>query len=429
MLGLGLGISRVIGYLLPSWLRAYNKRVNEDAGADVEARACVRADGKYLTKTTRGGVHMDTLGNYSTQNGGDGLQDRDHSAQVVNDLFFDPKPQARFMFFTEDEDVTLENYYCLSNDVDDLEGQLAVTGVVTHTYGSNDSNGRVALTVKNGTSPYTYKWSNGSTSRDITGLTKGDYRVQVKDADGNIANNSFTVRGDAALEIAKQGLRMDNTFDASELTFPAAGSAEFDGSSDYILIKEDGKGTAFDTQEFTIGAWVYAELNQNNVIWSYDFTSHSAPYYAQHFRLSSSGVLYFGWNHNGVLQSLSTAGSNYSTNQWYYVAATMKSGEQKIYVDGSEIASGTNTPSITYYNQEIWIGQGNFGGYFKGNLANVAFWNRALNSDEINSIMWKSYSDLDAVQKNGLQGWWALDDISGTDVPDSSGNDNDGTAN
>jgi hypothetical protein len=29
-----------------------------------------------------------------------------------------------------------------------------------------------------------------------------------------------------------------------------------------------------------------------------------------------------------------------------------------------------------------------------GNLANVAIWNRALTSDEINSVMWKGYDSL-----------------------------------
>ena len=42
--------------------------------------------------------------------------------------------------------------------------------------------------------------------------------------------------------------------------------------------------------------------------------------------------------------------------------------------------------------------------------------------------MWKSYGDLNAVDKNGLQAWYALDNITGTTVPDSTGTNN-GTAN
>jgi hypothetical protein len=48
---------------------------------------------------------------------------------------------------------------------------------------------------------------------------------------------------------------------------------------------------------------------------------------------------------------------------------------------------------------------------FDGNLANVAIWNRALTSDEINSVMWKGYDSLTASEQNGLQAWYSLDSV------------------
>ena len=90
----------------------------------------------------------------------------------------------------------------------------------------------------------------------------------------------------------------------------------------------------------------------------------------------------------------------------------MKAGEQRIYFDGSIIASSSVSPTITYYNQEVWIGKSNFGGNFDGNMANVAFWNRALSSDEINAVMWKGYQSLTDNEKSGLQAWYSLDDVA-----------------
>ena len=58
-----------------------------------------------------------------------------------------------------------------------------------------------------------------------------------------------------------------------------------------------------------------------------------------------------------------------------------------------------------YFNNAI-------GDYWPGNLANVAIWNRALSSDEINSVMWKGYDALEASEKNGLQAWYSLDDVA-----------------
>ncbi|MBK9272462.1 MAG: T9SS type A sorting domain-containing protein [Saprospiraceae bacterium] len=44
-----------------------------------------------------------------------------------------------------------------------------------------DNNGFINLTVSGGVSPYTYKWSNGPTTKDISNLRAGDYTVTVKD--------------------------------------------------------------------------------------------------------------------------------------------------------------------------------------------------------------------------------------------------------
>ena len=49
---------------------------------------------------------------------------------------------------------------------------------------------------------------------------------------------------------------------------------------------------------------------------------------------------------------------------------------------------------------------------FEGNIANFAAWNRALSSDEINSVMWKSYDGLTPSETNGLQAWYSLDDVA-----------------
>jgi len=428
MLGLGLKIPRLRVTGVIAWLKAFIDRVKGDGGT-VEGKKCVQVDGTFLIENKRANIIVDYMGDYAISQGGEGLEARACSAQAVNDLLYDPKPQAKFMFLAQDEGLVLENYYCLSNDVDALEGALAVFGEVTHTYGANVSNGRIALTVENGTAPYTYRWSNGATSEDITGLTKGVYNIQVTDSLGAIANNSFTVRGDADASIVTAGLRMDSYFTNSALEFPALGSAEFNGTSDYVEVLSDGKNSAFDTQEFTIGAWFYLDSAGDNVIWSYDFTSQVSPYYAQQLRITSSGAALFSWNNGSSFIAIVTDASIVSLNQWYYISATYKNGEQKLYINGSVVGSSALTQTIAYYNQQVLIGKSpNFSAEFDGNMANVAFWNRALHPDEINSIMWKSYSDLNAVDKNGLQAWYALDDITGTTVPDSTGNHN-GTAN
>ncbi len=64
------------------------------------------------------------------------------------------------------------------NDIDSLIITLEGTDVTT--FSGND--GSINLTVYGGVSPYTYIWSNDSTSEDISGLSAGVYIVTVSDA-------------------------------------------------------------------------------------------------------------------------------------------------------------------------------------------------------------------------------------------------------
>ena len=424
MLGLGLGISRLGGVLLPKWLRAFTSRVREDGGT-TEAKKCVVADGEFLIENTRAGIIIDTLGAYNVTQGGDGLEARPCSTQSVEDLLYDPKPQTRFLFRAYDEGTQLENYYCLSNAVDILEGDMGIVGAVTHAY---NGTGSIDIEVKNGVAPYTYSWSNGATSQDITELEKGEYRVQVKDAEGAIANHAFLVLGNEELTIVTAGLKMDLSFDATSLSFPAEGSAEFNGTSDIINIEPAPIGAE---SAMTITGWVYTS---NSLSGFKGIASKGSPQGFEDFVIfgGNNGKLGFflSTNIGDSINLFSTSNINGSVWKHFACQWDSSSNNMNIYIDGSLESTSTITgDNVSNDDDLLSLGAySDLSQFLDGNLANVAIWNRALHPDEINSIMWKSYSDLNAVDKNGLQAWYALDDITGTTVPDSTGNHN-GTAN
>lgn len=61
------------------------------------------------------------------------------------------------------------------------------------------SNGQIDINVSGGTTAYSYLWSNGATTQDITGVVAGSYGVTVTDAQGCTATGSYLLTEPSAL--------------------------------------------------------------------------------------------------------------------------------------------------------------------------------------------------------------------------------------
>ena len=84
---------------------------------------------------------------------------------------------------------------CTANTSINIIEPAALTITVT---GNNplcngSGNGSASAVVTGGTSPYTYSWSNGTSTSAATNLTSGTYTVQVTDANGCVISGSVTL--------------------------------------------------------------------------------------------------------------------------------------------------------------------------------------------------------------------------------------------
>lgn len=211
--------------------------------------------------------------------------------------------------------------------------------------------------------------------------------------------------------IIKSGLVMFNKFTTAGLSFPVQGSAGFNGTSDYIDL-----GPSLDEQldgDFTISAWVNSDVTGSQFLLNSITTAGTKIAFGSRFSDLGfyigidNGSSYWAYNNQAL-----------STNQWYHISATWDESANawKMYLDGSEKQTLQTSGIAGFGSGSGYVVLGKRNGsndqWLNGNLANVAIWNRALSSDEINSVMWKPVQALTATESNGLQAWYSLDDIA-----------------
>jgi len=163
------------------------------------------------------------------------------------------------------------------------------------------------------------------------------------------------------------------------------GALDFDGNNDYVRITSNGLGT-FNLQEYSLDFWFNFDVIKNyNGLFSYDFTSHTNPYYAIHLRSGVTGLISYIWNINGsTFTGINTPTNSAVANNWYNVCVTYKSGLQQIYLNGVLENQSTVTQPVVYYNQEVWIGRANpSNAYLNGKVSTFKFYNKELSTEEI----------------------------------------------
>ena len=124
-------------------------------------------------------------------------------------------------------------------------------------------------------------------------------------------------------------------------------------------------------------------LTSYGILWSYDYTSHNDPFYAQQLRIESNGSLYLGLNNRGNHE---TSSGSIVANTWAHIVVTTTSGSTKIYINKVLKTSNTDTGTISYWNQPVWVGRGNWATTQPIEVKHVGFYNKILSISEIETL-------------------------------------------
>jgi hypothetical protein len=106
--------------------------------------------------------------------------------------------------------------------------------------GCNGLLGSIDITITGGVLPYTYAWSNGATTEDISGLDAGTYTVVVSDATGCQIESAITVSSDGGCgEIGNfvwEDIDADGIQDANEPGIAGVGITLFRSDSTVVAV-------------------------------------------------------------------------------------------------------------------------------------------------------------------------------------------------
>jgi len=171
---------------------------------------------------------------------------------------------------------------------------------------------------------------------------------------------------------------------ATYVDSPMGQALSLDGTSDYVEVADSPSLDV--TGELTIEAWVRANVTisgttQMQIVDKGEHTSSSG-----YMLMIYNGDLYGRVNKAGITATI--YGPYPDDGEWHHVAYTFKSGEQKLYIDESEVKSNTGTATIITNNYPLLIGMGvNRPQYsWNGLIDEVRIWKVALSSEQLGEV-------------------------------------------
>lgn len=220
--------------------------------------------------------------------------------------------------------------------------ELSVSGNVTNTVCGSGNTGAIDISITGGTLPYTYQWSNGAATEDISGLAEGSYTVTVTDSTACQEVMTFAVTEESGLSVSESASPPNCGQTDGSITITVTG-----GSPPYSYAWSSGQSTPAIS---ALAAGVYTvtvtDANGCEEIKTVTLADNAGPQIA----INKTDITCS--NPTGTLEVVITSGTGPFTIMWSAGETTtvitgLEAGTYAVTVTGSDGCTGVAVAELT----------------------------------------------------------------------------------